>query len=155
MKKGEELVGLSVMTVEKGDLLGEIVDVIYMPVSRKLVGFLITKDKNKYFIASHNIKEVGRDVVIVNDPDCLQECHEIPGMGIKCEGNTLAGQKVVTTSGRELGIVSDLVIDEKDLSVVGYEISSGLIQDLLEGRDILSLEKDIQYGKDGLILNDK
>ncbi|MFW5999330.1 MAG: PRC-barrel domain-containing protein [Halanaerobiaceae bacterium] len=152
LRRGEELIGLSVITLNGGKIVGEVKDVVYVPVSRRLKGLLIMREGNNFFLSAHNIHDLGRDVVIIENSDCLQECRDMPGLGIKCENNTLAGERVITENGRELGMVTDLVINEDDLEITGYELSAGLISDLLDGRNTISLESDIQYGRDRLIL---
>ncbi|MGR6835561.1 PRC-barrel domain-containing protein [Syntrophomonas erecta] len=50
------------------------------------------------------------------------------------------GDLIYSREGQELGIVSDFVVsNQKD--VWGLEISSGVLQDLLEGRELIPLEQ--------------
>lgn len=53
-------------------------------------------------------------------------------------GNNPIGKTLVDSHGEELGIVSDVIFDEKDGEIEGLEISKGLIDDLFMGRQILS-----------------
>ncbi|MFW6238438.1 MAG: PRC-barrel domain-containing protein [Bacillota bacterium] len=154
MRRGEELIGLPVITLNSGKIIGEVKDVIYIPVSRRLKGLLILREGYKFFLSTHNIHEIGRDVVTVESSDCLQESREMPGLGIKSEDNTLAGERVITDSGRELGMIADLVINEEDMEIAGFELSAGLVRDLLDGREMLSFNSDIRYGRDRLILKE-
>ncbi|MFW5787584.1 MAG: PRC-barrel domain-containing protein [Halanaerobiales bacterium] len=64
----------------------------------------------------------------------------------------ILGNSVINTSGKELGVISDLLIDEKLGKIVGYELSGGVIQDLWEGRNFLTVEENLYYGQDVVIV---
>ena len=51
------------------------------------------------------------------------------------------GDRVYNPDGRELGIVSDFVLDTEDKKVRCIEVSSGVIRDWLEGRLEIPLEQ--------------
>ena len=52
-------------------------------------------------------------------------------------GDNLLGWRVLAAHGEELGTVGDLVVDERGM-IQGYEVSGGLLQDLLGGRTYLA-----------------
>ena len=44
------------------------------------------------------------------------------------------GQSLLDVEGREVGIVSDVILEPETRETIGVEISEGLIRDFLEGR---------------------
>ena len=154
MRRLAELLGLPVISRSNGEILGEVDDVIYLPTSSQIKG-LVIRSKEQYYTESNNIYKIGSDVIIINHSSLLTEYQKSPGIGITEDNGTILGETVITNDGKEIGAVNDLVIDENDYRVVGYEVSGGVIQDVLQGRNILSLDDDITYGKDALIINNK
>ena len=153
MRRAAEILGLPVIEEKSGEIIGEVHDVIFIPTSSRIKGLIVEKG-NKYLLQSHNINEIGEDAVIIKKGNVLQDYEKMPGIGVKEGENSLRGEKVITSSGREVGTVEDLVIDEETGEIIGYELSEGLIQDLLEGRNILEFSEELNYGKDALIIKD-
>ena len=149
-----ELLGLPVISRSNGEILGEVDDVIYLPTLSHILG-LVIKSKEKYYTERDNIYKIGSDLVILNHSGQVHDYKQAPGIGLNDGNGTILGETVITNEGREVGSVNDLIIDEDDYKVVGYEVSGGVIQDVLQGRNILSLDDNIIYGKDALIINGK
>ena len=154
MRRMAELIGLPVISRSNGEILGEVDDLIYLPTSSQIRG-LVIKSTEQYYTESDNIYKIGSDVIILNHSSLLYEYQKAPGIGITERTGTIMGEPVITNDGKEIGAINDLVIDENDYRLVGYEVSGGVIQDVLQGRNILSLDDDITYGKDALIINNK
>jgi uncharacterized protein YrrD len=147
-----ELLGLPVINRSNGEILGEVDDVIYRPVSSRILG-LVIRSKERYYTESDNIYKIGSDLIVLNHSSLVHEYQQSPGIGIAEQNGTVIGETVITSDGDEIGAVNDLVIDEKNYQLVGYEVSGGVIQDVLQGRNILSFDENITYGKDALIIN--
>lgn len=154
LRRVTEIIGLPVINLNSGEKIGEVDDVIFIPISKEIKGVLV-KNKNKYFVPNHNIHKIGEDAIIINNRNALQKFNKTFGIGIKNGDQNIIGEKVITKSGSEKGMISDLVIDENKQILIGYELSEGIIQDLLEGRNILSIEQDLYFGEDTLILDDE
>jgi uncharacterized protein YrrD len=73
----------------------------------------------------------------------------VPEIKAVIDKNTrIRGLRLLTTLGKELGEISDMVFDEKTGSVAGYQLSSGLFSDTIEGNPFLPAPKWIELGKD-------
>ncbi len=155
MQKGNDLIGIYVVEKESGEIIGRVEDILYSPVFSSITGIVIN-NKNKFFCDVNNINKIGEDIIIIKDKDKIDIIDEIyPGLGLKEDANTIMGNRVISEEGKELGIVIDLIIDEKEKRLLAYELSGGLVDDLLNGRKVLTLDKYIKYGKDLLIVNMK
>lgn len=63
------------------------------------------------------------------------------------------GDVIFDQEGRELGMVSDLVVDRPSLKIIGIEVTAGLLRDLIDGRMVIPLEQVIWSGKTSAVLN--
>ncbi|HOJ10472.1 MAG TPA: PRC-barrel domain-containing protein [Clostridiales bacterium] len=59
---------------------------------------------------------------------------------------------VYSKSGKDLGIVKDILFDCKTGYIEGFELTDGLIQDIIEGRKVVPLIGKYEYGKDYLLV---
>lgn len=50
------------------------------------------------------------------------------------EKRDIRGLRVEYEDGRSIGVIQDLILDENTGEITGYEISDGVIEDLLKGR---------------------
>ncbi|MGI5921969.1 MAG: hypothetical protein ACOX6I_09570 [Syntrophomonadaceae bacterium] len=76
--------------------------------------------------------------VIVNDLDSIKSYAHGEELSIY---EQKMGDKIFDSGGQELGNLSDFIIADDGKSVCGVEVSSGAIQDFLEGRRDIELEK--------------
>jgi len=153
MRKRTEIIGLPVINLKTGEEIAEVDDLVFSPEYNEING-IIVKNENKYFIHTHNIYGIGEDAVIINDINDLEDINKLRSIETESQGVNIIGEKVLSKSGKEVGVINDIIIDEDNIKLLGYELSEGLVQDILEGRNFLSINKNITYGKDTIILSD-
>lgn len=101
----------------------------------KVKGFKISNkslfSKNNY-IAMENIIEIGEDI-IVNDTE----------KGIGLSFKEIKDMEIIDTSNNLKGIVEDLIIDINDYSIKGIIVTSGIIDKMIKGKEVILLNKCI------------
>lgn len=65
--------------------------------------------------------------------------------------NKLKGRPLLTAGGCEMGMVENVYFMEEVGTLIGYELSGGLISDLAEGRKVVKTTHPLTWGKDVLI----
>ncbi|TDX46787.1 PRC-barrel domain-containing protein [Orenia marismortui] len=152
MKKGQSLIGLGVIDLENGEEIGEVVDVLFDHQGRKIEGFRIKRNKAKedYYIAYEELYSLGEDIIMIKDRNSISYLEE-GYQSLLTEGEVI-GNRVVSNQGDELGIVQDIVLNNNG-ELIAYELSDGLVQDILEGREMLAVDDTINYGKDAIIID--
>ena len=133
MERARRLIGLPLLT-PAGQRLGEISDVLLDISAREIVGLAITTGnfvRQKRYVHRANIMELSGRGAIVTDQQALQE-EQPAGLGLHGT-ETALGRTVVTTGGDGLGSVRDILIQEDKMQVWGFEISDGLMRDLVDG----------------------
>ena len=64
----------------------------------------------------------------------------------------LSGRPLLTSEGEKLGLVEDVYFMEELGTIVGYEVTEGLIADIKEGRKVVKTEHPLTIGKDILVI---
>ncbi|MGB9851143.1 MAG: PRC-barrel domain-containing protein [Moorellaceae bacterium] len=153
MLKGRELVGLPVIALETGEELGRVEDLVWEKTGPHVVGVLFSQDglfKNRRFLELKKLKGYGPDALMVDGTTSLTT----PFPEGTLHWRDCRGKKVLDTQGKELGLLEDVELEWPSGRIVGLELSLGLVDDLLEGRQTASLkDRSLTWGSDIVILH--
>ncbi|MDH7479463.1 MAG: PRC-barrel domain-containing protein [Syntrophomonadaceae bacterium] len=156
MVKGRELLGRPVVELGSGRQVGVVEDLLLalnparVRALKVKTGNLLETGRMLDFRAIHRI---GPEAVTF-----LEERAE--ELTVEEEGNDslrireIKGQRAISEAGEELGTMEDAEIDPNSGQVICWELSGGLIQDLLDGRKTLFTGAVAAYGKDRVIIRE-
>lgn len=82
--------------------------------------------------------EITADAVLIDHVACMKSYSHGEELSVY---DLKLGDTIFDNQGKELGILSDFVICPEQKKVQGVEISSGAIQDILQGRQEIDLEQ--------------
>lgn len=125
-----EIIGLPVVTIDGGEDVGEVKDVVYDETSHRLIGF--TLNKRGWFRGTLSdvlnvaqIAAIGGDAVMVNsDADLAAPVAAAEASALEGEGHDVIGTDVITTDGTILGVVSGVIVSAGERpAAVGYELT--------------------------------
>lgn len=150
MKKGRDLVNLPVIDFSSGRQVGRVKEIIIGD-NYLIKGFtIITENNNKQSIAVQEVHSIGRDAVLLHSWE-----DDRPEVGNTSDSHQdYTGSLVLTSTGRSLGTIQDVVIYEDNISLAGFEVSDGYLKDILMGRTIVPAEDVLTYGRGAIIIND-
>jgi|GEM_PF-418853 len=149
--RGQEIIGLPVIDIENGNTLGQVNDILYHR-DGSVTGFLISDGQGREGVISLSAAVgVGSGAVTAKTPIILAG----PAPGTEIGASSIAGTKVITAGGDELGSVRDVTVDWETGRVVGLELSDGLIRDVIDGRAILPLNGVVTWGEGVLIVENR
>ena len=150
------LVGLPVVELTEGQQIGEVRDVLFAAtgVFHSLLlerGGLLSAVK---VLPKGNINVIGQDAITTQTRDGVVELREeLQALSTLIEGHMhFVGKDVLTADGQLLGTVEDVYLDEDLNTIVGYEISEGLLVDLREGRKVMRAHPEIMIGQDTVLV---
>jgi uncharacterized protein YrrD len=103
----------------------------------KLAYLVINSDQGEPGIIFCDDFILGRQAVMILHPDCIKSYAHGEESSIY---EKKLGDILFDAEGRELGVLSDFVIDPDSKRVMGVELSAGALQDILEGRCEIPLE---------------
>ncbi len=129
----DSILGLPVICERTGKKIGLAEDVQCDPVDRKIEGIIVvsTGYRTKTFLVDFkDIVSIG-EVIVVAGYDCAKEIN-------KKDLDGIVGRTVIGDDGQELGMVSNIIFNTDGGHIEGYELSKGVLDDLVVGRNILT-----------------
>lgn len=133
MLNASKLRGISVVDLDAAQNVGQIVDVVLDPPTRRLAGLLIARGHNSggsllggaprgEFFPAAGLHAIGPDVVTARHTDPGQQ-PEVDPLAPFVRLSEMVGRRVVTHSGRVLGPIEDVVLSGADGCILSYTLS--------------------------------
>lgn len=149
--------GLPVIEQASGIECGHVLDVL-VDRGERISGFVIDKKgwlNHHLFLPISAVASFGYDGVMVeNFKDVYRydrkNHHAHP---LKLGKRRLQGISLLTTEGEKVGLVEDVYFDEEVGTIVGYEVTDGLVADLVDGRKVVKTKGPLVVGKDRAIVS--
>jgi sporulation protein YlmC with PRC-barrel domain len=166
MIRATELGGRAVIDMDAAEKLGKIEKVILDPDARRVAGFVVAhgasllNEGTRITLPASAVHAIGPDAVTVRrDPQMVDE---EPRLEVLPRVSDVVGRKVVTETGRLLGTVNDVLIDDEDGRIVAYTLADAnnpfdKLEHLMSGdkRDqhpiFLKADADLRAGRDLIV----
>jgi uncharacterized protein YrrD len=165
MIKGSQLVGRAVIDMEAAERLGKIKEIIVQRDGERVAGFIIVHGETivgtggtRRLIPASAVYSIGPDAMTVRGSSMqeLAELDNLPRM------SDIIGHKMVTQSGRLLGVIDDMLINRSDGTIVGFVVGEG-VRNKLESifnpqrprtHGYVRADADLHVGKDLIVVPD-
>ncbi|GAE26722.1 hypothetical protein JCM9140_2812 [Halalkalibacter wakoensis JCM 9140] len=157
MRTFSTIEGLPVLSITTGKECGHVLDLIYE--DGKVSGFLVDPKgwfQKHLFLPVSSITSIGTDGVMVKDGQALQQLkpEQKHAHHLKHGKHRLHGIALLTAEGEKLGLLEDVYFLEEVGTIVGYEVTEGLVADLVEGRRVVKSESTLTIAGGRAILHD-
>ncbi|MCX7745344.1 MAG: PRC-barrel domain-containing protein [Clostridia bacterium] len=153
MEKYSEVLGLPVICLDTGKKVGTIKDVIFSPKDREVKAFLLERkgcQVRKKVILLKDVTHLGKDIVVVADCSLIKDFRKADELK---DRRNLTGLKIYSKTGQDLGIVKDILFDYRNRRIEGIEVSDGLLQDIVQGRNILPLFGRVEFSDEFIVVD--
>ena len=165
MIKGSQLLGRSVIDMEAAERLGKVKEIIVQRDGERVAGFIVVHGETlvgsggkRRMIPSSSVYSIGPDALTVRGSRMqeLAELDNLPRM------SDIIGHKMVTRSGRLLGVIDDMLINGGDGSIVGFIVGEG-VRNKLENifnpqrpriHGYVRADADLHVGKELIVVPD-
>jgi uncharacterized protein YrrD len=131
LMRARDVMGLPVVSIESGEDVAEIRDVVYDGESHRLVGFTLNKrgmfaGRMKSVLAAGSVAAIGPDAVMIGTDSAIEDRSEASvGLDDLGDARPVIGNRVMSADGNELGEVVAVIISTGDEpNAVGYEVQS-------------------------------
>lgn len=158
--KASKLIGKKVMSLDGGKEISEVKDLVYDPKANQVKAFLL--DDGGWFsdakvIAFEEISSIGQDAVMVQDEMKIKMASEVNQRvsNIAKDDQYLTKSKVMTQSGQDLGVVTDIFFDTETGRVEELEVSEGQLQNLQSGKKTIKVSEILTIGEDATIVRNE
>jgi sporulation protein YlmC with PRC-barrel domain len=168
MIRATDLRGRAVVDIDAAEKLGNIDKVILDPDTRRVAGFVLSRGSsflNKgsdVVLPAGAVHAVGPDAVTVRQATAIGT--DVSAFDTLPRVSDLVRRKVVSETGRLLGHVADVLVDEADGRIIGYALTepgAGTWEDLLgsgpKSRQptlLLKAEAHLRAGRDLIVAPD-
>jgi uncharacterized protein YrrD len=194
LQKGREIIGLPVVSLDTGDEIGVVDDILWSHRDMRICCLVV----GDHCLPFAEISSIGTDAITVSGREVLQEddvslcemreafprlrpdgrevlqedgvslCETREAFSLPKEDsgtpsetrepspclrsvNQTGGELVLSQDGNNLGTLKDVIFDADEGKLLGYELSTGVVGDLLSGRMIISPEMVLSWGKEAII----
>jgi len=157
MTSNQDMHGCPVISIETGQRLGTIDQVVFEPDGRKVAAFTVQSNTvggiisperpTASWLLGGDIHAVGPDAVTVAKPDALKETIERKDYLLAAD---LLRRKVVTEGGAQIGDVAAIHFDPQSLAVTDVEISRGFFKTNPQ----ISFDHVVTVGHDVIVVDD-
>lgn len=146
------MIGLSVFHLHSGKKVGIVKDILF-DASQCFIGLLLEDGgwlRRRKYIPNDNIVSIGRDAVVIQSQKRILPFDESTKdwIGVCSGQKSLKGRPILLTSGHELGVIENVYFMEEMGTIVGYELSDGWLNDVMEGRKVLKASAPLIWGQD-------
>jgi uncharacterized protein YrrD len=165
MIKGSQLIGRAVIDMEAAERLGKIKEIIVQRDGERVAGFIVVHGETivgtggkRRMIPASAVYSIGPDAMTVRGSSMqeLAELDNLPRM------SDIIGHKMVTQSGRLLGVIDDMLINRADGTVVGFVVGEGVRNKLQKVfnpqrprvHGYVRAEADLHVGKELIVVPD-
>ncbi|SHE78121.1 Uncharacterized protein YrrD, contains PRC-barrel domain [Seinonella peptonophila] len=154
MRNSQEVVGLTVIDAETGTELGLVSDLLFDKQAH-LQGILLEENswlRRKRYVAKEDFT-IGADAVIVVSQKQVQNVPDehLDWTSVRTGMYSFQDRLLISENGSELGRVKNVYFQEEMGTIVGYELSEGLISDLTTGRTLYRTSSPLRWGKEVLV----
>ncbi|CEO90006.1 PRC-barrel domain-containing protein [Syntrophaceticus schinkii] len=145
MQKGREIIGLPVVSLDTGDEIGVVDDILWSHRDMRICCLVV----GDHCLPFAEISSIGTDAITVSGREVLQEddvslcemreAFPLPkeDSGIPSETrepspclrsvNQTGGELVLSQDGNNLGTLKDVIFDADEGKLLGYELSTGVV----------------------------
>lgn len=151
MREIKSLMGLRVLSVEKGANLGTVRQVVVDLARGVLLGLILGEGAAERGVRTEDIATIGDDVIMTKSQEAARPLSELPELEERRRDED-EPMPIFTNTGHRLGVISAIFIDPYDRVVTRYEVSGGPIKDLTDGVLILPILPGTVHGRDAVIV---
>lgn len=166
MINASELVGRPVVDMEGATRMGKIKEVIVERDGERVAGFIVAKGETivgtggtRVIVPASALHAIGPDAVTIRAGDVRESREDLDDLP---RISDITGHKMVTRSGRVLGSIDDVLVNETDGTVIGFTVGEGIrarLENMLKNKSAqvhgyVRADADLEVGKDLIVVPD-
>lgn len=155
MLKSKKFIGMPVISLEEGQRIGKIKELVINPTTKVVAALLIEQKgwfKDQKFIPYSKVCSVGNDAITVEQNSSVQKGTSLPEiMQLTKDKYIIVDCKVIAENGTVLGMTEEYFVDAISGEIVGLEISGSFINSFLSGRAFLDVALIRTIGKELIV----
>ncbi|MBE7058495.1 MAG: hypothetical protein E7387_05290 [Ruminococcaceae bacterium] len=152
----QECKGVPVVCLKDEGRLGFIANPLYDKESN-IKGFLLESENGftgkfrKRYIALEDILKLNDTVCVVYSKDSVRKYENKKSLTTQNALEQVMGQGVLSKTGKNIGVVHDMIFDIETGALEGFELSKGFMNDMFEGRRTVFMRDGVEFGEEYII----
>lgn len=155
MKPSKKFLSLPIVSLSEGQHIGYVKNLVIDSQSKRLAALVIDPKgffKDQRIIPYAKVVSVGDDAITIDKGAHVEKSASLPEiLNLIKEKITVIGTRVITQSGKTLGVVEEYYIDPDTGKITQIEISGGKIEGLLNGKALLDANYITTIGQDVIV----
>jgi uncharacterized protein YrrD len=159
LRRVRDVIGLPIIELKRGREVGYVHDLLFNE-QRQLTGILLRETsflKQGKYIPVEAVCAIGTDCVTIAGQRAIVSfsSSSFPSgwTGIQTGSTPVQGKAFVTKEGEHLGFVEDVYFHVESGKIVGYELSNGILSDIIDGRAVIRSTECLKMGEDAVIVS--
>ena len=157
--KFSDIRALPVIDASSGNKVGTIKDILIVPTTKEVKGFIISCKNLIYHFKAIKIEHIitiGKEAMLIKHGRYMISLKAFLLETGKTQkySETFIQKQIYTDGGEKVGSIQDASFNFEMGTLEAFEISDGLIQDLIEGRSIIEAKEIITLEK-GIVMLEK
>jgi uncharacterized protein YrrD len=157
MVKGNDVIGLKVITKADGRIISDVTDIVYTPKDNKVHALIIEEGgffSDAQILLIEDVLSIGKDAVIIESAEQIRKASSVPQpiSTIASNSQYLTKSMVVTEEGTQLGKITDIYFDETTGNVEEFEVSEGVMKNVHSGKKRFKVEDIVTIGEEVTIV---
>ncbi len=158
MRRVSEYVGKPIVSVDNGEKVGTVADILVDAHAARIVGVIISGGilSSEHVLPYADVQTMGGDAVLARSRQHVlsaREWHESAHDATR--SSTFKNKRVITVTGRELGAVKDIYVNEQTGIVEAYDVAGPGFIKLVTRRNVLPGSAAVTVGPDALIVSEE
>jgi sporulation protein YlmC with PRC-barrel domain len=166
MIRASKLKGIGLVDIDRAEKIGEVGEVFIDPEARQVAGFGVRRGQSflggdeMLLLPASAVRAIGPDAITVGGPAVGAS---EPRLAAMPRLSQIVGRRVVTTGGRALGPIADVLVEPETGRVAGYAIESGVASGLRslfagptdEPDEYIRADASLRVGRDLVVAPDE
>ena len=140
MRRISEMIGLPVIAAGEGIQVGTVTEVVLDIDSATVFCLLLAEvpDVSRGVLMT-DIYRIGEDAVMLRDEKCIGDMAPLLNQGGLYPTRGIFGKDIITETGSNIGILTDMQFDPATGELIRYVVSDGILADWVCGRKMMPL----------------
>lgn len=159
MRKSKQFISMPVVSLEEGQRMGNVKELVVNPAEKKVVALAVEQKglfKEHRYIPYNKVRSVGGDAVTVNRGATAKKSGSLPEIiTLIKEKNNINGARIVSENGTLLGVVDDYYVNLASGEIMGMEFSGNYLNSVFNGKAFLDIDHVLTIGREMIVCSDE
>lgn len=157
MLPSKKFLSLPIISLKEGQQIGFVRNLVIDPRAKAVAALIVDPKgffKEQRIIPFNRVVSIGENAITISTESQVEKATNLPDiLELLKEKAAIIGIKVMTTSGKTLGLIDEFYISLKDGSISSLDISAGKFEGLFNGKARLIADEILTIGFDVVIVS--